>query len=636
MIRLPPASTGSAPPAGATGADTAVRSRDEAALSLPGGAPLSTHPARRNGAEVARARATGPIPTPSGGIVPRRAPHPRRHIVTIALEDYYHVGTFSHLIDRAQWYRFEARLEQATRRTLALLDEFGIRATFFVLGSVADTMPELVRELAERGHEIASRGYSHRQIRQFASVEEFRDELVRSRETLERASGRRIVGHRVGDQWLGPRDLWALDAIADAGYEYDSSVGPIFRRFADEPWRRFVHRHIASGSERTLWEFPVSTVQLFGLSIPISGGNYFRQFPHALVKRAVEHWDRVHDSPFMMYFHTWELDPEQPRINASSTRARVRHYRNLEKLPGILRDYFGRYKFVGVAEYLGLDTAQDGPIPPVPLPLTLAPLPGSPPRAAAHAGVALADVTLVVPCYNEESSLAYLANTLRRLEESLADRYTFHFVFVDDRSTDRTYEMLQQLFGSHPRCQIVRHERNTGVAGAMRTGILHAPTDIVCSIDCDCTYDPLELQRMIPLLADGVDLVVASPYHREGGVRNVPPWRLVLSKSLSGIYRVVLHQKLATYTSCFRVYRRSSALRVPLTHGGFLGVAEFVGRLDLSGGRIVEYPTVLHVRVLGTLKMKILRVIAGHLGLVLRLASQRLTGRGGRRGPAQT
>jgi dolichol-phosphate mannosyltransferase len=90
---------------------------------------------------------------------------------------------------------------------------------------------------------------------------------------------------------------------------------------------------------------------------------------------------------------------------------------------------------------------------------------------------------------------------------------------------------------------------------------------------------------------------------------------------------VVLHQKLATYTSCFRIYRRSSALRVPLAHGGFLGVAEFVGRLDLSGGRIVEYPTVLHVRVLGTSKMKILRVIAGHLGLVLRLAGQRITGR---------
>ncbi len=588
----------------------------------------------RNGAEAVRVSATGSIPTPSGGIVARVAPHPRRHLVTIALEDYYHVGTFSHLIDRAQWYRFETRLEQGTRRTLALLDEFGIRATFFVLGSIAETVPELVRELADRGHEIASRGYSHRRIRQFANVEEFKDELVRSRETLERASGRRIVGHRIGDQWLGPEDLWALDAIADAGYAYDSSVGPLFRRFAAEPWRRFAHRHIAADSGRSLWEFPISTVQLFGLSIPISGGNYFRQFPHTLVKRAVEHWDRVHDSPFMMYFHTWELDPEQPRINASSTRARVRHYRNLEKLPGILQHYFGHYKFVGVAEYLGLDTALPGPVPPIPAPVTLAPLLVRPARAgiglaggdASGASVAIAAVTLVVPCYNEELSLAYLANTLRRLEESLADRYTFHFVFVDDCSTDRTYAMLQQLFGSHPRCTIVRHEKNAGVAAAMRTGILNAPTEIVASIDCDCTYDPLELQRMIPMLADGVDLVVASPYHPAGGVRNVPPWRLVLSKTLSGIYRVVLHQKLATYTSCFRVYRRSSALSVPLTNGGFLGVAEFVGRLDLSGGRILEYPTVLHVRVLGSSKMKILRVIAGHLGLVMRLAAQRITG----------
>jgi glycosyltransferase involved in cell wall biosynthesis len=269
-----------------------------------------------------------------------------------------------------------------------------------------------------------------------------------------------------------------------------------------------------------------------------------------------------------------------------------------------------------MASYLGLDTALATP-PPIraqPTPTRLAALTAAP-----------AEVTLVVPCYNEESSLPYLANTLRRLEELTLGRYEFHYVFVDDRSSDATFEVLQRLFGARADCTIVRHDQNGGVAAAIHTGIVNAPTEIVCSIDCDCTYDPMELTQMIPLLTDGVDLVTASPYHPRGGVQNVPPWRVMLSKSLSGLYRALLHEKLSTYTSCFRVYRRSRALRVDVKHGGFLGVAEFLGRLDLTGGRIVEYPAVLHVRVLGTSKMKLLRTIAGHLRLLVELLVVRLT-----------
>jgi glycosyltransferase involved in cell wall biosynthesis len=176
----------------------------------------------------------------------------------------------------------------------------------------------------------------------------------------------------------------------------------------------------------------------------------------------------------------------------------------------------------------------------------------------------------------------------------------------------------------------VRHEVNRGVALGILTGIRYAKTEIVASIDCDCTYDPHELGRMIPLLTDGVDLVTGSPYHPEGSVRNVPHWRLSLSKSASALYRLVLHQKLGTYTACFRVYRRSAALSVQLEYGGFLGVAEMIGKLDLAGSKIVEYPTTLNVRVLGHSKMKVARTIAGHLGLLLRLARLRLIG-GGRR-----
>ena len=143
-------------------------------------------------------------------------------------------------------------------------------------------------------------------------------------------------------------------------------------------------------------------------------------------------------------------------------------------------------------------------------------------------------------------------------------------------------------------------------------------------MDCDCTYDPHEFGRMIPLLTDGVDMVTASPYHAQGTVRNVPAWRLGLSKSLSRLYRLVLHQRLATYTSCFRVYRRSAAAKVELKNTGFLGVAEMLGWLDLRGAKIVEFPTTLEVRMIGRSKMKVLRTIAGHLGLLVRLSAQRI------------
>jgi polysaccharide deacetylase family protein (PEP-CTERM system associated) len=543
------------------------------------------------------------------------------HVLTVALEDYYHVSAFNRIIESARWSRFERRLEIGTDRTLALLDEFKIRATFFVLGWVADNAPELVRKVASRGHEIASKGYYHRGIWEM-SPSEFRDDLARAQESLERASGQSIVGYRVARRWFTERDLWALDTLADAGYLYDSSIKPILRAFASEPWRRFVHQH--RSGDRSIWEFPPSSADVLGYRIPIAGGNYFRQLPAPLLRRAVAKWDRSFDAPFVMYFHTWELDPDQPRIRAAPIYQRVRHYRNLGRMETILREYFGRYRFESIAQRLGVDTEShqgNG--------RSVEPLKVFAPAAATHVGSAVTGampVSVVVPCYNEEAVLQYLANTLDQVADRLRDRYHLTFIFVNDGSSDGTAVALRRNFGRRPDCVIVDHGVNRGVSAAILSGIRRAETEVVCSIDCDCTYDPQELGAMIPLLTDGVDLVTASPYHRHGGVRNVPAWRLSLSKSASAFYRLVLRHKLATYTSCFRVYRRSAILGLPLYQPGFLGITELLGRLDLSGSRILEYPTVLEVRVLGRSKMKIVRTILGHLGLVGSLLLQRCFG----------
>ena len=547
----------------------------------------------------------------------------RKHILTVAVEDYYQVGSFNQAVQLGQWHRFESRVERNTQKALDLLDRNGVKATFFALGWIADEFPEVIREISRRGHEIASKGYWHRSIRQMTPGE-FRDDVRRSREALEKASGKRVLGYRVAHNWLTPDDLWALEILAQEGFLYDSSICPMLREWSHQPWRRSLHRHRAK--DREIWEVPLSTLDAFGLSIPIAGGNYYRQFPHRLMKAAFQRWNRTHSEPFVMYFQVWELDRDQPRISASSLLTRIRHYRNLGKMGWVLSDYFRDAHFQSIAEHLGLSEALGlGKTAPVPAPRERIragfEVGGS---GGTEAAARRAKVTVVVPCYNEELVLPYLANTLSEVERAYADRYQLHFMFVDDKSQDGTYAALKRIFGGHPRSTILGHSTNLGVAQAILSGIRAAQTEIVCSIDCDCTYDPQQIGAMIPLLVDGVDLVTASPYHREGRVLNVPGWRLVLSRTLSALYRRVFRTKLATYTSCFRVYRRSAWIDVPIRESGFLGVVEVLGVLDRRGCGIVECPAVLEVRMLGRSKMKLLRTILGHIKLLARLASLRL------------
>lgn len=544
-------------------------------------------------------------------------PGTRTNLLTISLEDYFHVGAFHRLIQSGQWYRFESRLERNTMRTLDLLDEYDVKATFFSLGWVAEHVPELVRTLVERGHEVANRGFYPRSTRQM-TPEEFRDDLAQSGEALERACGQRMRGYRAAKFWSDPADLWPLRLLADAGYAYDSSILPVGRRFAFEP-RRYT-RHVHAEGDRTLVEFPIATTDVAGFRLPVGGGNYLRQLPRWLVRGAAQRWMRSETAPFVMYFQVWELDPEQPQISAAPFVQRVRQYRNLPRMEALLRWYFERYRFTSAQELLGLPAQPLAPrVAPAP-----APAPAAVVAAAPRAGTV--PVTIVVPCFNEEGVLPYLANTLQSVGTRFAGEFDVRYVFVDDRSTDGTWAALQRTFGAWPNVAFVRHERNGGVAAAIMTGIAAATTEIVCSIDADCTYDPHELAGMIRLLTPDVTMVTASPYHPQGLVRNVAGWRLVLSRGASALYRRVLHNKLYTYTSCFRVYRRSAVADLTLTRRGFLGVMETVGRLDLEGHRIVEYPTVLEVRMLGQSKMQVVRTIRGHLQLLAAFAWRRLFG----------
>lgn len=532
-------------------------------------------------------------------------------LLTILVEDYFHVGAFENLIQQRNWQNFEPRYEQNTIKTLDLLDRYDTKATFFVLGWIAESNPDLIREIARRGHEVASRGYYHRSPRNL-TPNEFREDLRRTNRIIEDACGQKVMGYRAAEKLAFDQSGWVLDTLAEEGFAYDASFLPTSKT---EKSKRVAHE-ITMG-ERSIWEFPYSTADLGVGLLPISGGNYYRQLPYTLMRKTVKSWHERHDDPFTFYFHVWELDPEQPRISAASRFNRIRHYRKLDKMEWILHENLALYNCGGIADHLGLGRQM------VTSATEIADVRST--KLRAQDIEKLKPVSIVVPCYNEQESLPYLAKTLASVESRLHDiGFTSELIFVDDQSQDDTLNVIHSLFGEHRNVQILRHEVNKGVAGGIMTGIRAARTDIVCSIDCDCTFDPHELAKMIPLLKDDVDMVTASPYHKDGGVQNVPGWRLLLSKGASVLYRRVLRTKIASYTSCFRVFRRSAMMDIEPTAPGFHGVPEMLGLLDLKGGKIVEFPTVLAVRLFGASKMKTAKTIAGTIKLLARLAIMRM------------
>ncbi len=537
----------------------------------------------------------------------------KKHLLTVLVEDYFHVGAFEKLIREQNWTRFEPRYEQNTHKALDLLDEYGTKATFFVLGWIAEQNPKLIKEIVARGHEVASRGFYHRSLRQL-TPDEFREDVRKTNRILEDAAGQKIVGYRAAEKLNYEKDSWILDVLAEEGLAYDASFLPVKK---DAKAKRFKHQHPTDG--RVILEFPYSTRNLGVGLLPISGGNYFRQFPYTLMRRAVKDWTNRYDDPFVLYFHVWELDPEQPRISAASRYNRVRHYRKLDKMEWILKENLELYDFCDVAEYLGLKNSLSVEAKEIAVQSDVVEVKAAE-NAAPHT-----EISIVIPCYNEVDNLDYLSNTLKSVEEKL-NKIGYHptFIFVDDRSTDNTFEKMHQLFGKTENVMILQHEKNKGVAGGIMTGIKASKNEIVCSMDCDCTYDPHQLVEMVPLLTDDVDMVTASQYHRKGEVRNVPAWRLLFSKGASFCYRRVLKTNLATYTSCFRVYRRSAMIDLNVEDGGFLGVTEMLGRLDLKGGHIIESPAVLETRLFGASKMNTAKTTFKHLGLLYRLARERL------------
>jgi polysaccharide deacetylase family protein (PEP-CTERM system associated) len=261
--------------------------------------------------------------------------------LTIDVEDYYHVSAFEAVVRVADWDRYESRVERNTQRLLDLLDEHGARATFFVLGWVAERRPALVRAIHARGHEVASHGYAHRRI-YTQTPEQFREETRCCKCLLEDIIGQPLLGYRAASYSITTQSLWALEILREVGFVYDSSIYPIHHDLYGIPdYARFCHVLHGSGSDG-LVEFPLSTLRLGKVNIPIAGGGYFRLFPYAFTRWGISYLNETERQPAVIYLHPWEVDPDQPRIQTGRV-ARARHYLNLHKTTArftrLLRDF---------------------------------------------------------------------------------------------------------------------------------------------------------------------------------------------------------------------------------------------------------------------------------------------------------
>jgi len=273
-----------------------------------------------------------------------------KNALTIDLEDYYHVSAFKEQVSQEEWLSRPSRVAQNTERLLDWLDEAACRATFFTLGWVAEWHPQVVRRVADRGHEIACHSLRHRTIYEMTPAE-FREDTSRAKKLLEDTSGKQVLGYRAPSFSITEKVFWAFDVLCELGFVYDSSIFPV----------RHPNYGTATASRRPfridtpsgpLLEFPMATMEFAGLRSPFGGGAYFRLLPYWYTRWGIRYLNGSEAMPVCVYLHPWEVDPEQPHMSGELT-ARLRHYFGLRRTPGKFRQLLQDFQFATLGELAG-------------------------------------------------------------------------------------------------------------------------------------------------------------------------------------------------------------------------------------------------------------------------------------------
>ncbi len=264
--------------------------------------------------------------------------------LTIDVEDYYHVSAFEDVIGHEKWDKYSSRIVVNTKVILDMLEHHGVKATFFVLGWIAEKFPQLVKDIHHRGHEIGCHSYAHRLIYNLTPAE-FRADTKKTKDILEQITGSVVTGYRAPSYSITNDSLWALDVLEELGFQYDSSIFPIFHdRYGIFDSPRFQYEL----TNNTMTEYPISTALLFGLKLPVSGGGYFRLMPYGLTRMLLNRINQKEKQPFVFYLHPWEIDPSQPRVQGLSALSKFRHYNNLDKTRGRLERLLHDFRFTAI------------------------------------------------------------------------------------------------------------------------------------------------------------------------------------------------------------------------------------------------------------------------------------------------
>jgi polysaccharide deacetylase family protein (PEP-CTERM system associated) len=278
--------------------------------------------------------------------------------LTFDVEEYFHAEAFAGVVRPEDWPTFGSRVVDATERLLDILDYADVRATFFVLGWVAERQADLVQEIHARGHELACHGYSHQMISRL-TPQEFAEDVKRAKKVIEDIAGTRVIGYRAPTVSVTRQTMWSLEVLMEAGFRYDSSIFPIVHdRYGIPDAPRFAHqipifvkRIPIVGNGLTMPELPLSTLSVFGQRLPVAGGGYFRLLPYELTRLAIRHLNKAERRPAVVYLHPWELDRHQPRLPVGRLTW-LRHSINIGETEDKLCRLLADFQFAPAAQVL--------------------------------------------------------------------------------------------------------------------------------------------------------------------------------------------------------------------------------------------------------------------------------------------
>ena len=271
------------------------------------------------------------------------------NILTVDVEDYYMVSAFSDIIPTEKWDSYGNRIENNIMRILDIFEKHDTKGTFFILGWVAERYPQIVKEIDRRGHEIGCHSYQHKLVYDM-TIEEFREDTRKAKTILEEIVGKRIYGYRAPSYSITKKSMWALEILREEGFLYDSSIFPIVHdRYGYPEFDRFpMFLETPSGG---ILEIPLSTIRIFNKNIPAGGGGYLRLFPLLFTEWAIKNLNGKESKSAILYFHPWEIDADQPRINGSYL-SRFRHYTNIGKTENRIGHLLKTFRFGPVAGVL--------------------------------------------------------------------------------------------------------------------------------------------------------------------------------------------------------------------------------------------------------------------------------------------